>query len=55
MVQTKKQTKKEILKFILRHPIKSTKILIAIRKANDIELVAIWYYAKQELERRGLK
>lgn len=55
MAQSKKQTKKEILKFILAHPIKSAKVLIAMRKANDIELVAVWYYASEELKRRGLK
>lgn len=55
MALTKKQTKKEILKFILAHPIKTAKVLIAMRKANDIELVAVWFYSKQELERRGLK
>lgn len=55
MAQSKKQTKKEILKFILAHPIKSAKILIAMSKANDIELVAVWYYSSEELKRRGLK
>lgn len=55
MAESKKETKKEILKFVFAHPIKTTKILIAMRKANAIELVAIWYYAREELQRRGIK
>ena len=55
MAQTRKQTKKEIIKFLLSHPIKTTKMLIAIKKSNDVELVALWFYSREELEKRGLK
>ena len=55
MAQTKKQTKKELLKFLLAHPIQTAKVLIAIKKAKDIELVALWYYSKEELNKRGVK
>lgn len=55
MKQSKKQTRKEIIKFFLRHPLTNLKSLIAIRKASDIELTALWYYSKQELDRRGIK
>lgn len=55
MAQTRKQTKKEIVKFLLSHPIKTAKIMVAMKKSSDIELVAVWFYAKEELEKRGLK
>ena len=55
MAQTKKQTKKEIIKFLLAHPIKTSKIIISLRTANVIELVAVWYYANEEIKRRGIK
>lgn len=55
MAQTRKQTKKEIIKFLLSHPIKTAKIMIAIKRANAIELVALWYYSREELEKRGIK
>lgn len=55
MADDLKKTKKDLLKFVLAHPINSTKILIAIRKANSLELVALWYYTRKELQRRGIK
>lgn len=55
MAQSRKQTKKDIIKFLLAHPIKTAKIMLAMKKSTDIELVAVWFYAKEELEKRGLK
>ena len=55
MAQTKKQTKKEIIKFILQHPIKSVKMLVTFHKCSDYELVAVWYYATEEIKKRGIK
>lgn len=55
MAQSKKATKKDIIKFLLAHPIKSSKIIISLRTAKDIELVAVWYYSNEEIKRRGIK
>lgn len=55
MAQTRKQTKKDIIKFLLSHPIKTAKIMIAMKKSTDIELIAVWFYAREELEKRGIK
>lgn len=55
MAQTRKQTKKELIKFLLTHPIKTAKIMLAMKKATDIELVAVWFYSRDELQKRGIK
>lgn len=55
MAITEKVTKKQLLKFLLSHPIKSSKSLISLKKASDIELVAVWYWSSKELKKRGIK
>lgn len=55
MAITEKMTKKQIIKFLLSHPIKSSKSLLSLKKASDIELVAVWYWTNKELKKRGIK
>ena len=49
-----KKTYKQLLGYYLAHPIQTTKILLSIAKASDLQLVAIKYHCEKELAKRGI-
>lgn len=50
-----KKSKKQLLGFYLAYPMQSTKILISVKQASDLQLVAIVYHCEKELAKRGIK
>ena len=50
-----KKSRKKMLGFYLAHPMQSAKILLSVKKATDLQLVAIAYHVEEELNKRGIK
>lgn len=50
-----KKSRKKLLGFYLAHPLQSAKLLLSVKRASDLQLVAIVYHCEEELKKRGIK
>lgn len=50
-----KKSRKKLLGFYLAHPLQTGKILLSVKRASDLQLVAIAYHVENELDKRGIK